>query len=129
MNIDTIYHSLLERSFNNDTADQFTELTEKYPYCQALHFARLKWIKENKQVEYNDYLKHVAAYAGDREYLYSLINDKVPSIDVKNSSDQFQIVQPEIKKEVGPGPAIIDDGEDRLQQIIDQRLRELNLVR
>ena len=147
MNIDTIYHSLLAKSYGEDTAVHLTELTEKYPYCQALHFAHLKWLKETNNVAFNDYLKLTAAYAGDREFLFSVIHEKKQAIEIT------AIPELAIPESVIPEPVIhvfvedinhdlpeeplhekvadelVGSDEDRLQQIIDQRLRELNIVK
>ena len=126
MNIDAIYHSLIQRSYTG-SEDLLGDLTDKYPYCQALHFARLKWLKENKNVEYNDYLKQVSAYANDRDYLFSYINDKITEEEIPDVLSN--IITIENLTETHPQPSGQDEQEDRLQQIIDQRLRELNIMR
>ena len=134
MNIDAIYNSLFEKSHGEDQGPYLSELAEKYPYCQALHFARLKWLKETNNVAYNDYLKLAAAYSGNREYLFTIIHEQKqvmehaiipPSLIVEDAN-------PETSFEPLPETIINvseKSDEERLQQIIDQRLRELNLVK
>jgi hypothetical protein len=127
MNIDVAY-----QAFNNGTIsiDELREFTELYPYCQAFHIQLLKLYKDNNHFGYTDYLKLTSAYTGNREYLYNLlhqeavhfvnseeINSAVEStIDFEDSVQQIEELQSE-------------NDENRLQQIIDQRLRELNIVR
>lgn len=134
MNIETIYNSLLERSYHKDMADQLAELAEKFPYCQALHFARLQLMHESNNVGYNDYLKLTAAYSGNREYLYGIINGQKTASEIpvfiESNKQELAIASLEENKSAPyEATTLLNTNEDKLQQIIDQRLRELNVVR
>ena len=139
MNIEALYQSLLNKSCDENTASQFGEFAEKYPYCQALHFARLKWLKQTNHVTYPDFLKHTSAYAVDREYFFTLIHEDIFKADFQKQQQGIfttEVFTEERNQEKMPLPVEMvstttptnNNDETRLQEIIDQRLRELNLM-
>lgn len=149
MNNDQIYQVLL----NNSTAlsaDEVSNYIQRYPYFQPLHFAKLKLLKATSENAFNDYLKVAAIYAPDREHLFHLIHqeashsaaamhvvkDTLPVMEMPEMPEEAPFVIESRKEEevlsediAETEETISDDMELKLQQIIDQRLKELNIVK
>ncbi|MEP7263505.1 MAG: hypothetical protein ABI772_03365 [Bacteroidota bacterium] len=180
MNRDQLFQVFNSNDSGAIGADELTQLIARYPYCQPLHFAKLKILKGNDENSFQEYLKIAAVYAPDREHLFSLIHSTGISESVSDDSttdfvnDEFisepipvitaaveeevvaqdkiiteeEVAQEKIITEVEPFAeiqsvitdsdetflqedvdVISEDVEFRLQQIIDQRLKELNIVK
>ncbi len=149
MNNDQIYQVLL----NNSTAlsaDEVSNYIQQYPYFQPLHFAKLKLLKATSENAFNDYLKVAAIYAPDREHLFHLIHqeasnhaaamhvvkDTLPVMEMPEITEETPFIIDNITEEeviseelAESEETISDDMELKLQQIIDQRLKELNIVK
>lgn len=169
MNRDQLFQVFNSSDAGFMSADDLTQLIARYPYCQPLHFAKLKILKGNDDNSFNDYLKIASVYAPDREHLFSLIynsgvaeivSDDVTSDFVKDEfiTEPSPVINTIIEEEIfseeklteveQPVEEIVsfiadtdekvseeevdvipEDVETRLQQIIDQRLKELNIVK
>jgi tetratricopeptide (TPR) repeat protein len=149
---------LLQSIYNNTgiTADELDSLLRRYPYFQPLHFAKLKMLKRTNENSYQEYLKTAAVYAPDREHLYHLIHHHPePSVTAEDAGVTHESIRiseeknTEITEHIplaeesliseethlhspiaeSPSAESNNDLELKLQQIIDQRLKELNIVK
>ncbi len=149
MNSDQLYQSIFNKIPDSHSLEDLNVLINRYPYCQPLHFAKLKELKNSDEEKYQDYLRVASIYAPDRDHLYHLMhhynNENVlvkepissdviiddPVITIEDFPKEIQIEEEEIPVST---PAVTPvqepmDIEFRLQEIIDQRLKELNIVK
>lgn len=150
MNSEKLHQSI----YNNSgiSSDELDILIKRYPYFQPLHFAKLKQLKNTDESSYQEYLKLAAVYASDREHLFNMMqyNDEPVAIEETHdftpqishaaeevnfeseaSIEENSFAEPE-QADAVPSPSFSESNDNlelKLQQIIDQRLKELNLVK
>jgi tetratricopeptide (TPR) repeat protein len=149
MNNDQLYQSIYNNDSDAFSAEEINVLISRYPYCQPLHFAMLKQLKKSDETSYQDYLRVASIYAPDRDHLFNLIHHhNKENVLVKETEEQqlitedphevVEVFQEEIYiaeeeiSNVTPPEVPADEPMDieyRLQEIIDQRLKELNIVK
>jgi hypothetical protein len=139
------------------SAEELQELVEQFPYCQPLRILKLRNLKDNDSIQYSQQLKITAAYATDRKRLYQIIHAKNLVVDdnfeaislsavkidshtkneitdqivFEDKTDEFKVIHDfpisssdETEEEV---VELEDEVELTPQQIVDARLKELNL--
>lgn len=76
MNLDSFYTYLEQpNTLNSQSLNELSELITRYPYFQSARLLYLKNLHLLNDYRYNDELRVVSAYAGNRKVLYELINE------------------------------------------------------
>lgn len=76
MNLDSFYTYLEHpNTLNSQSLNELSELITRYPYFQSARLLFLKNLHLLNDYRYNDELRVVSAYAGNRKVLYELINE------------------------------------------------------
>ncbi|MBI5540715.1 MAG: hypothetical protein HY951_11690 [Bacteroidia bacterium] len=88
MNLDSFYTYLEQpNTLNSQSLAELSELITRYPYFQSARLLYLKNLHLLNDYRYNDELRVVSAYAGNRKVLYELINEN--KINSKESTLTF----------------------------------------
>jgi hypothetical protein len=135
--------------------EELQDLVDQFPYCQPLRMLKLRNLKDNDSIQYSQQLKITAAYAPDRKRLYHLIHSKNIVVDdnfeaislsaarvelnptnaltdqiiFEDRTDEFKATHeyPIISSEEIEEEELEVEPELTPQQIVDARLKELNL--
>lgn len=135
--------------------EELQELVDQFPYCQPLRMLMLRNLKDNDSIQYSHQLKITAAYAPDRNRLYHLIHSKNIVVDdnfeaislnaakvelnpnkeltdqiiFEDKTDEFKATHdfPASTSEEAEEEELEFETELTPQQIVDARLKELNL--
>lgn len=76
MNLDSFYTYLEQpQTLNGQSLVELNELVNRYPYFQSARLLYLKNLHLLNDYRYNEELRTVSAYAGNRKVLYELINE------------------------------------------------------
>ena len=135
--------------------EELQDLVDQFPYCQPLRMLKLRSLKDNDSIQYSQQLKITAAYAPDRKRLYHLIHSKNSVVDdnfeaislsaarvelnptntltdqiiFEDRTDEFKATHeyPIISSEENEEEELEVEPALTPQQIVDARLKELNL--
>src|SRR5688572_28001448 len=69
------------------------EISERFPYFQNAHILLAKQYHGHENIRYESYLKKAAAYAGNRDLLFRLINTPPPEI-IHMKKEEQDVVSP-----------------------------------
>jgi hypothetical protein len=83
------------------------EISERFPYFQNAHILLAKQYHGHENIRYESYLKKAAAYAGNRDLLFRLINTPPPEI-IHMKKEEQDVVSPFYNDSLSPAqePAI-----------------------
>ena len=130
MNLDSFYTYLEQpQTLNSQSLLELSELINRYPYFQSARLLYLKNLHLLNDYRYNDELKTVSAYAGDRQVLYELINenktkekDAVKKNNVSVISENNNTVNPIIEKTETTAEIPIE----KIEQVIEKEVVIVN---
>ncbi len=97
MNLDSFYTYLEQpHTLNGQSLTELNELVNRYPYFQSARLLYLKNLHLLNDYRYNEELRTVSAYAGNRKVLYELINEGKSKFNDISERNNYTIIEEKI---------------------------------
>ncbi|MBP7497104.1 MAG: hypothetical protein KA792_05510 [Bacteroidales bacterium] len=109
------------RNLNNESLQELRLLLKEFPYCQTLYLLLIKNLHNQGDIMFDNYLKKAAVYAGDREKLYWLINEKQETVNKNEIMEIAPASETEVNSFYVPP---VDEEKKRKFDLIDKFISE-----